>query len=133
MPQKIDKLALIYIRDKKLLVTRSRGKALYYLPGGKREVGETDAQALTREVKEELSTDLITSKLSHMGTFEGPADGKPPGTIVRLTCYFGDVDGNIKPSAEIEEIAWLSHSDRDKLAEAARPVLDWLKEKGMLR
>jgi 8-oxo-dGTP pyrophosphatase MutT (NUDIX family) len=133
MQPKIDKIALVYIRARKLLVTRSKGKTLYYLPGGKREAGETDAQALAREIKEELSVDIIPGKLERMGIFEGPADGKPPGTIVKLTCYFGEFDGNIKPSAEIEETAWLSHSDKTRLAPAAWPVLDQLNEKGMLR
>lgn len=54
----IDKLAFIYLQDRKLLVTLSRGKDVWYIPGGKREAGETDEQALTREVKEELDVDL---------------------------------------------------------------------------
>ncbi len=47
----IDKLAFIYVKDKKVLVTLSKGKDIWYLPGGKREENETDIQALTREVK----------------------------------------------------------------------------------
>ena len=48
MPAIIDKLAWIYIQDKRILSTRSKGKDTYYIPGGKREAGETDHEALLR-------------------------------------------------------------------------------------
>ncbi|HEX4093708.1 MAG TPA: NUDIX domain-containing protein [Trebonia sp.] len=50
----IDKIAWIRLADGKILSTRSRGKDVYYLPGGKREPAETDVQTLVREVHEEL-------------------------------------------------------------------------------
>jgi 8-oxo-dGTP diphosphatase len=73
----IDKLAYIYIEDRKVLVTLSKGKDTWYIPGGKREKGETDHQALVREVKEELSVDLITDSIKKYGVFEAQAHGKP--------------------------------------------------------
>ncbi|MFA0122432.1 NUDIX hydrolase, partial [Vibrio sp. 10N.261.48.A2] len=45
MHKVIDKLAWIFIKDGKLLMVRSKGKELFYLPGGKREAGESDEQA----------------------------------------------------------------------------------------
>ena len=39
----IDKIAWIRLEDGKILSTRSRGKDVYYIPGGKREPGETDS------------------------------------------------------------------------------------------
>jgi 8-oxo-dGTP pyrophosphatase MutT (NUDIX family) len=57
--QTIDKLAWIHIVDRKILSTRTRGRDTYYIPGGKREGQETDHQALIREIKEELTIDLI--------------------------------------------------------------------------
>ena len=54
----IDKLAWIEIKDKMILSTKTYGKDKYYIPGGKREKGETDEQALYREIKEELSIDI---------------------------------------------------------------------------
>ena len=83
----IDKLAFLYIKDKKILATMSKGKDTWYLPGGKREAGESDTQALIREVKEELSVDLEEPTIKFYGTFEAQAHGKPEGTIVRMTCY----------------------------------------------
>ncbi|WP_230406062.1 NUDIX hydrolase, partial [Plesiomonas shigelloides] len=83
----IDKLAWILIRDGKLLTVRSKGKSLFYLPGGKREAGESDEQALLREIKEELDVDLIPETIKYIGTFEAQADGKSEGVTVKLTCY----------------------------------------------
>ena len=48
----IDKLAWVYLKDGKILMTRSRGKDVCYIGGGKREQGESDEAALMREVEE---------------------------------------------------------------------------------
>ena len=126
----IDKLAWLQINDKQVLVARSKGKTLYYLPGGKRETGESDAAALVREIKEEISVDLLPASLTFANTFEAPADGKPAETLVRMTCYFAAFIGRIAPAAEIEEVAWLTHVDRPKCSATAKLVLDWLKAQG---
>jgi 8-oxo-dGTP pyrophosphatase MutT (NUDIX family) len=64
----IDKIAWVHLHDGQLLSTRSRGKNRYYIPGGKREPGETDEQTLLREIKEELTVDLDPASLVHAGT-----------------------------------------------------------------
>ncbi len=51
----IDKVAWIHLDQGTVLSTRSKGEDVYYLPGGKREPGETDIDMLTREVREELT------------------------------------------------------------------------------
>src|SRR5262245_9960068 len=98
----IDKLAWIHIRDRRLLGARSRGRSTYYVPGGKRERGESDEAALIREIKEELSVDLVPGSLRYVETFKAQADGKPEGTFVKLTCYQADFRGEPTPAAEIE-------------------------------
>ena len=123
----IDKLAWIYIQDKKILSTRSCGKDTWYIPGGKREAGESDEQALMREIKEELNVDLIPTTLKHVGTFEAQAHGKPEGTVVRMTCYSANFTGDIIPSAEIEEVAWFAHTDREKSSAVDKIIFDYLK------
>ena len=42
----IDKLALVLVRERKQLVARSKGKTAFFTPGGKREKGETDEEAV---------------------------------------------------------------------------------------
>lgn len=63
----IDKLAWIELQGGKILSTRSHGKDAYYIPGGKREPGETDRETLMREVAEELSVNLIPSSIKYIG------------------------------------------------------------------
>tara|TARA_B110000091_G_C13636844_1_gene399494 strand:- start:354 stop:515 length:162 start_codon:yes stop_codon:yes gene_type:complete len=48
--KKIDKIAFIEIQEGKILSTKSKGKTKYYIPGGKRESGESDEQTLIREI-----------------------------------------------------------------------------------
>lgn len=62
----IDKLALLYIEDGKLLCSMSHGKDTCYIPGGKREAGESDEQALRREIMEELSVELVDGRSGTM-------------------------------------------------------------------
>ena len=75
----IDKIALLYIEDGKILSTRSKGKDAYYLPGGKREGNESDLATLVRELKEELSVDIIEDTAKLYGIFEAQAHGKAEG------------------------------------------------------
>ena len=106
----IDKVALIYIKQRKVLSTRSRGKDAWYLPGGKREGTETDEECLTREIKEELNVDLTVGSLIPMGVFEAQAHGKAEGVVVQMTCYSAEFDGVPTATSEIEDIAWLDSS-----------------------
>lgn len=106
----IDKLAYIYLQDHQVLVTLSKGKDTWYIPGGKREPGETDHQALIREIKEELTVDLTEETIKPYGIFTAQAHGKPKGTIVRMTCYTADFTGSLAPSQEIQSLDFFSYS-----------------------
>ena len=130
--QIIDKLAWIHLVDQRILSTRSKGKEVYYIPGGKREKGESDVQALLREIKEELTVDLETSSLSSLGIFEAQADGEAPGILVRMTCYTATYTGSLQAASEIEELVWLSYQDMDKVAPVDKLIFTMLKEKGLL-
>lgn len=128
----IDKLAWLYLKDKKLLGARSHNRNIYYIPGGKREPGESDIETLIREIKEELSVDLIPSSIKYAETFKDQAHGKPKGQLVKITCYFADFTGTIKANTEVEEVLWLSHKDKSKCSEITGTIMDWLKTKGLL-
>lgn len=128
----IDKLAYIYIKDKKVLVALSQGKDTWYIPGGKRKTGETDKQALIREIKEELTVNLIPESIKYYGVFEAQAHGKPKGTIVQMTCYTADFKGKLIPSAEIDKVDFFSYSQKHLTAPVDHLIFNDLKEKGLI-
>lgn len=128
----IDKLAWIEIQEKRILSTRSKGRTKYYIPGGKRETGESDLQALSREIKEELNIDLIADSVVFVGIFQAQADSHSEGIQVKMTCYKSKYKGDLMPSNEIEEIVWLSYQDREKVSPVDKIIFDWLHEKGDL-
>lgn len=128
----IDKLAWIHIKDKKLLVARSYNKELFYIPGGKRDPGESDMQALIREIKEELCVDILPETLKPAGEYLAQADGKPKGVCVKLTCYFADYTGEITPDSEIEQVKWMTSSDIKDGSSVTQLIMHNLKDKGLI-
>jgi 8-oxo-dGTP diphosphatase len=128
----IDKLAWIEIKDNAILLTKSYGKDKYYIPGGKREIGETDEQALTREIYEELSVTVDKSTLKFIGVFEAQAHGQAEGVFVKMTCYSGAYLGELQASSEIEAIEWFKYADKDKVVGVDQLIFDHLKQNELL-
>ena len=128
----VDKVAFIYLNDKTILSTRSRDKDKYYIPGGKREHGETDIQTLVREVKEELDVNIIESSAEFLGVYQAQAHGKKDGVIVKMTCYTADFIGELKASSEIAELVWLSYSDIELVSPVDKIIFLDLHKKGRL-
>ncbi|SFS79426.1 NUDIX hydrolase [Sphingobacterium wenxiniae] len=124
----IDKVAWIYIQDKKILSTRSAGSEIWFLPGGKREPLENDVETLTREIKEELDVEIDLSSLRYIGTFQAQAANHAQGVIVKMTCYTADYKGQIRPTSEIAEYAFLSTADRDKISPVDQFIFTYLLE-----
>ncbi len=128
----IDKVAYLYLKDGKILSTRSKGKDKYYIPGGKREGNETDMETLVREVKEELMVDIIESTVKFYGIFEAQAHGQAEGVIVKMTCYTAEYSGELKADSEIAEIVWLTTSDVESVSPVDKLIFADLKAKGLL-
>ncbi|MBB3725967.1 NUDIX hydrolase [Nonomuraea dietziae] len=128
----IDKIAWIHVADGKILSTRSRGKDVYYIPGGKREPGETDLDTLTREIDEELAITILPATARHIGTYQAQAHGHTDGVTVRMTCYTAEYHGTPTPSAEIEELIWLSYTDRERVSPVDQIIFDHLHQSGQL-
>ncbi|CAH0535100.1 hypothetical protein VST7929_02761 [Vibrio stylophorae] len=133
MAKVIDKLAWLAIEDHKVLCVRSYGKDLFYMPGGKREAGESDTQALVREINEELSVDLAPNSLSLYGVFEAPADGKAADITVKATCYFASFEGELAAASEIEELAWLGYADLPHCSAVVKLLFEQLYVQGLIK
>jgi 8-oxo-dGTP diphosphatase len=77
LPIRDVRLQAAIIRRAQLLLVHCRlpdGRAFWLLPGGARELGETDAEALAREVREELGVDVRVGAVIYDVPAE-PADG----------------------------------------------------------
>ncbi|GAA4444811.1 hypothetical protein GCM10023188_47250 [Pontibacter saemangeumensis] len=72
----IDKLISIEVQDRRILSTRSKGKAPFYIPGGNREAGETYCQTTFRKIEEKLAVQLAPAMLRFVGNFQ--AHGQRP-------------------------------------------------------
>ena len=74
------------------------------MPGGKRELDETDEQTLIRECKEELTIDIKEDTIKYYGTFKAQAHGKAEGIIVKMTCYIAEFIGKLKPISPVDKL-----------------------------
>ena len=99
---------------------------MFYLPGGKRKQGESDWEALRREVQEELNVRLIAQTFTEVMVVQEVAHGYTEPTQVTMRCFGADYRGEIVANSEIEAIAWLRYRDLDQCAPATQRVLEYL-------
>ena len=104
----IHKIAAVVIKDNQFLLVRKVGKDIWTNLGGKPETGETEEQALIREIKEEMGcTGVVKLKL---GDFEAKAVFDD--AIVRLSTYLVDLEGTIEfNDPELEEYRFFSETE----------------------
>jgi 8-oxo-dGTP diphosphatase len=106
----INKISGIVIRNKTLLVTREKGEKAFFALGGRMEPGETELECLQRELSEEINCKPVNPK--QFRAFEGPAHNSKQS--IRISCYFCEIEGEMKPGYEIEEIAWIDRDYKEK-------------------
>jgi 8-oxo-dGTP diphosphatase len=96
------------IRDDagRVLLVRKRGTSAFMQPGGKRDGGEDDVAALSREIAEELGCGVLAGSIRSLGEFDAVAANEP-GFRVQASLYGVDVTGEIAPSREIDETIWI--------------------------
>ncbi|WP_421725369.1 NUDIX hydrolase [Bauldia sp.] len=98
--------AMLIDRRGRMLLVRKHGTAAFMQPGGKVEPDETPADALVREVAEEVGIVLDPSTLSQHGVQRAPAANEPGATVVAH--LFGTrVNVAATPKREIAEVAWV--------------------------
>ena len=99
-------VALLSRADGRTLVVRKRGTTTFIQPGGKIEPGELPADAVRRELEEELGLRVGPDEFTFAGSYHGPAVNEPGQTVVahafRIT-----VNVAVTAAAEIEEVVWL--------------------------
>jgi 8-oxo-dGTP pyrophosphatase MutT (NUDIX family) len=109
-------------------MVRPRGRELFFMPGGKKEAAEDDAQALARELAEELGVEVDTSSVVARFVVEERAFGPVEPVVVRMACYGARVRGTPSPSAEIVEQDFVALHELDRVPPAGRAVLRALRD-----
>ena len=101
---KIEVVAAIIRKDDRIFATQ-RGygdfKDWWEFPGGKMEKGETPEEALLREIREELSTDVSIDKFLHTVEWDYPA------FHLTMHCFLCSLRGDSLHLNEHEAARWL--------------------------
>jgi len=97
-------------RGRLLLIRRGQepGRGLWSLPGGRVEPGETDYQAVVREVAEETGLRVRPGRL--VGRVSRPA---PSGAVYDIVDYACEVEGPEQPTpgTDADGARWVSAAD----------------------
>jgi 8-oxo-dGTP diphosphatase len=82
-------------------------KGLWSIPGGRIEPGETDAEAVVREVREETGLEVACG--SFAGSIERPADA---GAIVAIQDYYALViGGELAAGDDAADARWVTAAE----------------------
>ena len=138
MNKKVDihKSAGVLLQQGKFLIARSKGKGYFIAPGGKVEPGETTAEALCRELNEELGITVIPNDLLEFGTFFAPAAGQQDRQLQMDVFIVCNWTGEPRASCELEEIKWIDSqhpSDIELSSIFKHNVLPKLKELNLIK
>lgn len=111
MPEVIHKAAGVIIKNRRVLVGRSKGSEAFISPGGKVQERESDAEALMRELREEYSIDVHPLDLEEFGAFSAPAAGEEEKQVFIQVFLVKQYKGELKPSGEVEEMRFVTFEE----------------------
>lgn len=121
--------ALIFQRDKILLVERGHEplKGYWSLPGGVLETGETLAEGVCREVREETGLDV--EPLGVLEIFERiirDASGAPEYHYVLVDYVCRVLGGKLRAADDVSRVEWVPHRllATYKITEGTLPVIE---------
>jgi 8-oxo-dGTP diphosphatase len=98
---------LVVIQDGRMLLVRKEGATAFILPGGKPEAGESLEQAVRREVREELGSEI--EGLAYAASFQDEA-ADAPDLDVLVHVHVGRLASRPRAQAEIRDVAWCDMS-----------------------
>lgn len=100
--------ALIVDPAGQTLLVRKQGTRAFQQAGGKIDQGETPADALIRELNEEIGLSVTPERLVPMGRFSAPAANEPGQRVVAEVFLLHLLAGEkVVAAAEIAEIVWV--------------------------
>ena len=120
--------AIIHDAEGRLFATQ-RGygewKDWWEFPGGKMEAGETPEEALRREIREELDTQIVVERLVETVEWDYPA------FHLTMHCYLCHVESGRLELKEHEAARWLAPSELESVnwLPADRDLIKTLKSR----
>ncbi|WEO77577.1 NUDIX domain-containing protein [Cryobacterium sp. SO2] len=124
--------AIALIRDRRVLMVTARGRDVWFMPGGKIDPGETEADAAAREAWEEVALRLDPTSLVPLFTVLIQAHGEPEGRLVRMAVFGADTADNPAASAEVSALHWATAADAHRCPPAGAEVLARLQASGLI-
>ena len=110
--RQIEVVAAIIVNDNKVFATQ-RGygewKDFWEFPGGKIDAGETPEEALCREIKEELDTEIAVGELFTTINYDYPT------FHITMHCYLCTIENGSLTLLEHEAAKWLSLEQLDSV------------------